>query len=30
MTAGAGVTHQEFHSKEFSQKGGLFEMVQLG
>ena len=29
MTAGAGVTHQEFHSKEFSQKGGLFEMVQL-
>lgn len=29
MTAGAGVTHQEFHSKEFSQKGGLFEMVQI-
>jgi len=29
MTAGAGLTHQEFHSKEFSQKGGLFEMVQL-
>ena len=29
MTAGAGVTHQEFHSKEFGQKGGLFEMVQL-
>ncbi|BCX78598.1 pirin family protein [Campylobacter sp. 19-13652] len=29
MTAGAGVVHQEFHSKEFSARGGLFEMVQL-
>lgn len=29
MTAGAGVTHQEFHSHEFSRSGGLFEMVQL-
>ena len=29
MTAGAGVAHEEFHSKEFAKKGGLFEMVQL-
>ncbi|MEG0342003.1 pirin family protein [Acinetobacter sp. TY2] len=29
MTAGAGVVHEEFHSKEFAKKGGLFEMVQL-
>lgn len=29
MTAGSGVVHQEFHSTEFSKKGGLFEMVQL-
>lgn len=29
MTAGAGLMHEEFHSREFSQKGGLFEMVQL-
>lgn len=29
MTAGAGVLHKEFHEKEFSRKGGLFQMVQL-
>ena len=29
MTAGAGLVHEEFHSAEFAQKGGLFEMVQL-
>jgi len=30
MTAGSGVVHDEFHSREFSQKGGDFEMIQLG
>ena len=29
MTAGAGLVHEEFHSKQFAEKGGLFEMVQL-
>lgn len=29
MTAGAGVLHKEFHEKEFSKKGGIFQMVQL-
>jgi quercetin 2,3-dioxygenase len=29
MTAGAGILHKEYHEKEFSQKGGPFEMVQL-
>lgn len=29
MTAGSGIIHEEFHSKNFSKKGGLFEMVQL-
>jgi hypothetical protein len=29
MTAGAGVLHKEFHEKEFSKKGGVFQMVQL-
>ena len=29
MTAGSGVLHQEFHSSEFAEQGGLFEMVQL-
>ena len=29
MTAGNGVIHEEFHSPEFSQTGGAFEMVQL-
>lgn len=29
MTAGAGILHKEYHEKEFSRKGGPFEMVQL-
>jgi quercetin 2,3-dioxygenase len=29
MTAGAGILHKEYHEKEFSRKGGLFQMVQL-
>jgi redox-sensitive bicupin YhaK (pirin superfamily) len=29
MTAGAGVLHKEYHEKEFSKKGGPFQMVQL-
>ncbi len=29
MTAGAGIVHEEFHSEAFSERGGLFEMVQL-
>lgn len=29
MTAGRGVVHNEFHSKAFSSRGGIFEMVQL-
>jgi redox-sensitive bicupin YhaK (pirin superfamily) len=29
MTAGAGVLHKEYHEKEFSKKGGIFQMVQL-
>ncbi len=29
MTAGSGIVHDEYHSKKFSKKGGLFEMVQL-
>ena len=29
MTAGAGILHEEFHSPEFTQKGGTLEMVQL-
>lgn len=29
MTAGAGVVHEELHSSDFAQNGGLFEMVQL-
>ena len=29
MTAGNGVIHEEFHSPEFTQSGGDFEMVQL-
>src|SRR5205085_9597935 len=28
MTAGAGILHKEYHEKEFSKKGGPFEMVQ--
>lgn len=29
MTAGRGIIHQEFHSNEFSKRGGTFEMYQL-
>lgn len=29
MTAGSGVVHEEFHSREFAEQGGHFEMVQL-
>ena len=29
MTAGAGILHEEFHSKAFAGSGGTFEMVQL-
>ncbi len=29
MTAGSGVLHKEYHEKEYSQKGGAFQMVQL-
>jgi redox-sensitive bicupin YhaK (pirin superfamily) len=29
MTAGAGVLHKEYHEKEFSRQGGIFQMVQL-
>ncbi|MDE4454418.1 pirin family protein [Psychrobacter sp. DAB_AL62B] len=29
MTAGRGIMHEEFHSPAFSQRGGLFSMVQL-
>ena len=29
MTAGRGVIHEEFHSREFSKAGGVFEMVQI-
>lgn len=29
MTAASGVLHKEYHEKEYSSKGGLFQMVQL-
>jgi redox-sensitive bicupin YhaK (pirin superfamily) len=29
MTAGGGVLHKEYHEKNFNEKGGAFEMVQL-
>jgi len=29
MTAGSGVVHDEFHSSNFAEKGGEFEMIQL-
>jgi redox-sensitive bicupin YhaK (pirin superfamily) len=29
MTAGGGLLHEEFHSQEFTRKGGAFEVVQL-
>jgi hypothetical protein len=29
MTAGGGIVHEEFHSQDFTHRGGTFEMVQL-
>lgn len=29
MTAGSGILHEEFHSHDFTRKGGTLEMVQL-
>ena len=29
MTAASGVLHKEYHEKEFTEKGGMFQMVQL-
>jgi hypothetical protein len=29
MTAASGLLHKEYHEKEFSRKGGLFQMVQM-
>ena len=29
MTAASGLVHEEFHSRDFAERGGLFEMVQL-
>lgn len=29
MTAASGILHKEYHEKEFSSNGGLFQMVQL-
>lgn len=29
MTAASGLVHEEFHGRNFAQRGGLFEMVQL-
>jgi redox-sensitive bicupin YhaK (pirin superfamily) len=29
MTAASGLVHEEFHGKEFAERGGEFEMVQL-
>lgn len=29
MTAASGLVHDQFHSEDFSKKGGMFEMVQL-
>jgi redox-sensitive bicupin YhaK (pirin superfamily) len=29
MTAGSGVVHEEFHSQDFTRKGGAFQMAQL-
>ncbi|GAB2661432.1 pirin family protein [Flavihumibacter cheonanensis] len=29
MTAGSGILHKEYHEREFSSKGGKFEMIQL-
>jgi len=29
MTAGSGILHKEYHEKNFSKNGGIFQMVQL-
>ena len=29
MTAGSGIVHEEFHSEDFTRKGGILQMVQL-
>src|SRR6266699_1653508 len=29
MTAGNGIVHEEFHSQDFTRKGGTFQMAQL-
>lgn len=29
MTAASGISHKEYHEKEFAKKGGFFEMVQI-
>src|SRR5205814_359963 len=29
MTAGKGIVHEEFHSRDFTRKGGTLQMVQL-
>ncbi len=29
MTAGSGTLHEEFHSRDFTRRGGTFEMLQL-
>ncbi|MDT8364524.1 MAG: pirin family protein [Nitrosomonas sp.] len=29
MTAASGIVHEEFHGRNFAQRGGLFEMIQL-
>ena len=29
MTAASGIVHDEFHGRDFAQRGGMFEMVQL-
>lgn len=29
MTAGSGILHKEYHEKEFSQKGGILNIIQL-
>ncbi|MDX9917757.1 MAG: pirin family protein [Gudongella sp.] len=29
MTAGAGILHKEYHEKEYSKQGGIFQMIQL-
>lgn len=29
MTAGRGILHEEFHSPDFGEKGGIFSMVQM-